>query len=1016
MEDMSNDMQQVEMMQERDVRLRSELRESAASAIGDKGRNVPQVGSRAVADYNKDLVVGTISFIGPTSFASGEWVGIVLDTPSGKNDGSVKGKRYFVCKPNHGLFVRPHNVRSMLLSFLLGPLAPPEVILKHAFKAFSEMVNSVRQQRELRLELNEAAENNDLDGLRSILPRAEACEVDQTDIEHAKRRMDLLEQRNSMPVNGPSAFESCEDVALERMLLMQERILCEVQRMSNCSLAQSISELPNSRVPLSASSRCSPLGCPNNKRPPSGGGIFRSPDAGRNSSDWEMGAPFLASVGPNRRVLSLAEKSLLRNASALLCYAGLNHLQDATAMQEFVEDCGPPGYVTTTMAMSTWARTPNRWLGSVGGLKGVNPFTTRTSKLPNEVIDRGQEQLAQERTTVVEEKRKARQSKHEAFRVKMFRGSGKILERASKRLVEEPMLKKRVDHFAIWVEAQLTANAEIAALGDDNWTPACLGDGGGVFFADGPSEPTTQGIPVFLGPLPRVRKATLQVEFPAEPMCRPPLPMRSYHNSVLFSVSPQWEPICHRRRPPVLCPRAIIPEMPVASYVARSTITVHVGGAGCGISSPLWIKLAAEHGVDAEGNWNQGTCGSLATHFYETSQGRFVPRAVLVDARPTGACLPCFPACNVIRGDAGCDGNWAEGFYGRGKVVAEAAMECLRTQLEMADSVNGIVLTFAGYGGAGGGITSGMLKQLSKMQPKLPTWSFCLAPPSQEAANEPEYKGTMGAYNMVFTVKSLLDTSPGIVTFADNEALRRVAGGRDGVGLAIANPSNQNCNELLGGLVASVMSPLRIGLGVPASEGTHLAMQRKIETSLVPYPRIKFTVPSFAPLISAETREKGGHSADPGAVISSCIRGPRFLSVDTKKGKFISNGLFLRDLPHFTGVTKLNEWKALHPFVDWCPGGKLVSSHRDPTVRTGEAALISNHTSLGDQFFRPLVERFNKSFVQKSELDKYVCAGMAESDFNEAVSDITGLIDDYKQVEVATGEALGTNNAEEVAF
>lgn len=49
-------------------------------------------------------------FVGETSFSNGIWVGIELKDPTGRNDGSVKGKRYFTCPPNHGVMIRPSRI------------------------------------------------------------------------------------------------------------------------------------------------------------------------------------------------------------------------------------------------------------------------------------------------------------------------------------------------------------------------------------------------------------------------------------------------------------------------------------------------------------------------------------------------------------------------------------------------------------------------------------------------------------------------------------------------------------------------------------------------------------------------------------------------------------------------------------------------------------------------------------------------------------------------------------------
>lgn len=55
--------------------------------------NSLQIGSR-VEVTGKDSQ-GTVAFIGTTSFASGKWIGVILDDPKGKNNGTVQGKSYF---------------------------------------------------------------------------------------------------------------------------------------------------------------------------------------------------------------------------------------------------------------------------------------------------------------------------------------------------------------------------------------------------------------------------------------------------------------------------------------------------------------------------------------------------------------------------------------------------------------------------------------------------------------------------------------------------------------------------------------------------------------------------------------------------------------------------------------------------------------------------------------------------------------------------------------------------------
>lgn len=57
---------------------------------------------------------GEIAFVGSVEgLPEGEWVGVRLDKPLGKSDGTVNGTRFFDCKPLHGAFVRREKVNTV---------------------------------------------------------------------------------------------------------------------------------------------------------------------------------------------------------------------------------------------------------------------------------------------------------------------------------------------------------------------------------------------------------------------------------------------------------------------------------------------------------------------------------------------------------------------------------------------------------------------------------------------------------------------------------------------------------------------------------------------------------------------------------------------------------------------------------------------------------------------------------------------------------------------------------------
>nr|XP_009859104.1 tubulin-folding cofactor E-like [Ciona intestinalis] len=69
------------------------------------------IGQYVEVKHKEKIVCGTVKYKGHVNGESGEWIGIQLDYPIGKHNGTLRGRQYFKCPNNTGLFTHASNVR-----------------------------------------------------------------------------------------------------------------------------------------------------------------------------------------------------------------------------------------------------------------------------------------------------------------------------------------------------------------------------------------------------------------------------------------------------------------------------------------------------------------------------------------------------------------------------------------------------------------------------------------------------------------------------------------------------------------------------------------------------------------------------------------------------------------------------------------------------------------------------------------------------------------------------------------
>ncbi|KAL0058443.1 Tubulin beta-2 chain, partial [Marasmius tenuissimus] len=445
--------------------------------------------------------------------------------------------------------------------------------------------------------------------------------------------------------------------------------------------------------------------------------------------------------------------------------------------------------------------------------------------------------------------------------------------------------------------------------------------------------------------------------------------------------------------------------------------------AGNQIGEAFWNTLLLEHGLDQSGAYvgdNPLQKERADVYFTEVAQPgskstlRYVPRSIQIDLE-AGVCnkLRSSPIGKLFRPDSfitaesGAGNNWAKGYYTEGAELVDGLLEATRLQAEGADTLQGFQIIHSLGGGTGAGLGSLMLSKLREEFPDrmLSTFSILPSPKVSETVVEP--------YNAMLSIHQLLDTSD-LTICIDNEALYNITTGM----LKIKAPSFPDLNDV----IAKVMCGTSTSLRFPGQLNGDL---RKLAMNLIPFPRLHFLMPSYAPIYDPKAQVYQGSSipeltaalfdrknllvaCDPrfgcvelvlvfpsdGLTIPPSLRASRYLTAAT----IFRGNIASREAEY--AVHDLQSKNSQH-FVEWIPDNVSVSLVSVPPVGQKQAAIgLANSTSIQEVFQRSL-DVFSAMYKRRAFLHWYTGEGMDPMEFSEAESNTQDLIAEYQQYQEA---------------
>ncbi|XP_032003674.1 tubulin beta-8 chain-like isoform X2 [Hylobates moloch] len=406
----------------------------------------------------------------------------------------------------------------------------------------------------------------------------------------------------------------------------------------------------------------------------------------------------------------------------------------------------------------------------------------------------------------------------------------------------------------------------------------------------------------------------------------------------------------------------------------REIVLTQIGHCGNQIGTKFWEVISDEHAVDAAGTYHGDSHLQLErinVYYNEASGGRYVPRAVLVDLEPgtmdsvrSGPLGQIFRPDNFIFGQSGAGNNWS------------------------CDCLQGFQLTHSLGGGTGSGMGTLLLSKIREEYPDrmINTFSVLPSPKVSDTVVEP--------YNAVFSVQQLIENAD--ETFCiDNEALYDICSRT----LKLPTPTYGDLNHLVSATMSGVTTCLRF-------PGQLNADLRKLAVNMVPFPRLHFFMPGFAPLTSRGSQQ---YRALTVAELTQQMFDSKNMMVacDPRHGRYLTAAAIFRGRMPMREVDEqifnLQDKNSRY-FVDWIPNNVITAlCDIPPRGLKMSATFIGNNTAI-QEVFKGVSEQFTAMFRRKVFVHWYTSEGMDETEFAEAESDINDLVSEYQQRQDATAK------------